>query len=85
MKFIRTLLANRMHVILVFDGQSLPAKREINEERRERRRKNKAKAAELLKEGKETEARQYLEKATEVTFEIVREVILVKISVSARF
>ncbi|KAK6741504.1 hypothetical protein RB195_009390 [Necator americanus] len=74
-KHIKALLDVGCHVIMVFDGRPLPAKKNTNDERRQRRADN-VKAAELLlSEGKVSEAADKFRRATSITSEIVESTI----------
>uniref|UniRef100_A0A0K0DJZ8 Exonuclease 1 n=1 Tax=Angiostrongylus cantonensis TaxID=6313 RepID=A0A0K0DJZ8_ANGCA len=69
------LLELGCHVIMVFDGRPLPAKKNTNEERRQRRFDN-VKAGELLlSEGKINEALGKFKRATSITSDIVESTI----------
>ncbi|KIH54821.1 XPG I-region [Ancylostoma duodenale] len=60
---------------MVFDGRPLPAKKNTNDERRQRRTEN-VKAAELLlSEGKINEAVDKFKRATSITLEVVESTI----------
>ncbi|RCN32150.1 XPG protein [Ancylostoma caninum] len=74
-KHIKALLDLGCHVIMVFDGRPLPAKKNTNDERRQRRAEN-VKAAELLlSEGKINEAVDKFKRATSITPEVVESTI----------
>ncbi|KAH7730252.1 XPG I-region family protein [Aphelenchoides avenae] len=74
-KYVDTLLLRGCHVILVFDGQPLPAKKNINDERRARREKNHQIGHQLLKEGLSNEAHKVFRQSTTVTREQVERTI----------
>ncbi|KAJ1346412.1 hypothetical protein KIN20_001190 [Parelaphostrongylus tenuis] len=74
-KHIKALLELGCHVIMVFDGRPPPAKKNINDERRQRRFDN-VKAGELLlSEGKIDEAVDKFKRATTITSDIVEDTI----------
>ncbi|EYC36416.1 hypothetical protein Y032_0898g2933 [Ancylostoma ceylanicum] len=74
-KHIKALLDLGCHVVMVFDGRPLPAKKNTNDERRQRRAEN-VKAAELLlSEGKINEAVDKFKRATSITPEVVESTI----------
>ncbi|RCN32152.1 XPG protein [Ancylostoma caninum] len=74
-KHIKALLDLGCHVVMVFDGRPLPAKKNTNDERRQRRAEN-VKAAELLlSEGKINEAVDKFKRATSITSEVVESTI----------
>ncbi|XP_008554428.1 exonuclease 1 isoform X2 [Microplitis demolitor] len=75
MKFVQMLLANRIKPILVFDGCYLPAKAETELKRRESRETNKRRAAELMKMGRNAEAKAILRRSVDVTHEMALQVI----------
>ncbi|XP_057324376.1 exonuclease 1 isoform X2 [Microplitis mediator] len=75
MKFVQMLLANRIKPILVFDGCYLPAKAETELKRRESRETNKRRAAELMKMGRNGEAKAILRRSVDVTHEMALQVI----------
>ncbi|KIH50587.1 hypothetical protein ANCDUO_19333, partial [Ancylostoma duodenale] len=77
-KHIKALLDLGCHVVMVFDGRPLPAKKNTNDERRQRRAEN-VKAAELLlSEGKINEAVDKFKRATSITPEVVESTIEVR-------
>ncbi|XGW16490.1 hypothetical protein V3C99_001724 [Haemonchus contortus] len=74
-KHIKALLNIGCHVIMVFDGRPLPAKKDTNNGRRQRREDN-VKAGELLlAEGKVNEAMDKFKRATSITTEVVESTI----------
>uniref|UniRef100_A0A5S6R0J5 Exonuclease 1 n=1 Tax=Trichuris muris TaxID=70415 RepID=A0A5S6R0J5_TRIMR len=75
MKRVQMLLHNGVHVVLVFDGANLPAKSETNAVRNERRRSMKEQGKKLAAAGKFKEAADCFRLATEVTFDVVVDVI----------
>ncbi|KAK6010454.1 XPG I-region, partial [Ostertagia ostertagi] len=74
-KHIKALLDLGCHVIMVFDGRPLPAKKDTNDDRRQRRADN-VKAGELLlAEGKLDEAMVKFKRATSITTDVVESAI----------
>ncbi|KJH46488.1 XPG I-region [Dictyocaulus viviparus] len=71
-KHIKALLDLGCHVIMVFDGRALPAKKDLNEERRQRRVDNVKAGEVLLSEGKIDEAVDKFKRATSITLEYFR-------------
>ncbi|XP_069464243.1 exonuclease 1 [Ambystoma mexicanum] len=67
MKFVDMLLACGIKPILVFDGCTLPSKKEVEKSRRERRQTNLQKGKQLLREGKLSEARECFTRCVNVT------------------
>ncbi|UMM25641.1 hypothetical protein L5515_005377 [Caenorhabditis briggsae] len=74
-KYIQELLGMECHVVMVFDGRPLPAKKSTNDDRREMREKRKEHAEMLLAKGKEREARDHYRLATTISAEIVEKTI----------
>lgn len=90
-KYIDALLRLDCHVILVFDGEPLPAKKvynifikliillkhikDINDARKERREKNIKLGEKLLKKGLKKEAHRAFQQGTTLTREIVKKTI----------
>ncbi|CAI5444948.1 unnamed protein product [Caenorhabditis angaria] len=74
-KFILVLLKMDCHVVLVFDGRPLPAKKLTNDSRRETRDANIQSAEILLAKGLEREARDKFRIATKISPEIVENAI----------
>ncbi|VDN53851.1 unnamed protein product [Dracunculus medinensis] len=70
-RFIKMLTDYGCHVILVFDGQPLPAKRNTNDSRREKRDHHRNKGKQLLSEGKVNEAYDCLKKSASLTRDII--------------
>ncbi|KRZ54182.1 Translation initiation factor IF-2, mitochondrial [Trichinella nativa] len=70
-KWIKVLLSYNIHVIMVFDGRNVPAKKDTNNARKERRQSLKEKGQALSKSGKHREARQCFQQATEITFDMI--------------
>ncbi|KAK0406146.1 hypothetical protein QR680_018393 [Steinernema hermaphroditum] len=75
LKYVKLLLSHRCNVIMVFDGRPLPAKREVNDERRARREENRKLAEQLMKEGKMEEAQKMFRMTSTITAEIVEKTI----------
>eukprot|EP01122_Echinamoeba_exundans_P010328 TRINITY_DN3842_c0_g1_i1.p1 TRINITY_DN3842_c0_g1~~TRINITY_DN3842_c0_g1_i1.p1 ORF type:complete len:902 (-),score=200.96 TRINITY_DN3842_c0_g1_i1:136-2841(-) len=67
MKMVRMLQHFGVKPILVFDGGNLPIKREQESTRRSRRKENKQKAMELMREGNKSAANEFFQKAVDVT------------------
>lgn len=74
-KHLDIFLRLNCHIILVFDGQPLPAKKEINENRRASREKNQLLGKQLLKEGLIPEAYRAFQSGVILTKEIVMNTI----------
>ncbi|XP_022095679.1 exonuclease 1-like [Acanthaster planci] len=75
LKFINMLLSMDIKPILVFDGSHLPAKRAVEESRRERRELYSKKGKQFLREGKVSEARDCFTKCINVTPAMALEVM----------
>ena len=75
MKYVNNLLANNIKPIMVFDGCRLPSKQEVEKQRRERRQTNRKLAAQLLREGRKSEARDALVKCIDVTPQMALELM----------
>ncbi|VDN33883.1 unnamed protein product [Gongylonema pulchrum] len=69
------MLTNGCHVILVFDGQPLPAKKETNSSRREKRDFLKQRGDLLLSEGRASEAYDCFKRSASLTTEIIESAI----------
>uniref|UniRef100_A0A3Q1HJI4 Exonuclease 1 n=1 Tax=Anabas testudineus TaxID=64144 RepID=A0A3Q1HJI4_ANATE len=67
MKFVDMLLTFGVKPILVFDGQNLPSKKDVEMARRERRQSNLQKGRQLLREGKLSEARDCFTRCVNIT------------------
>ncbi|KAM5144586.1 exonuclease 1 [Callospermophilus lateralis] len=67
MKFVNMLLSHGVTPILVFDGCTLPSKKEVERSRRERRQANLLKGKQLLREGKVSEARECFTRCINIT------------------
>jgi len=76
MKYVNLLLHYGVKPILVFDGRNLPSKKEVELERRKRRRENKEKAAQFLREGRNKEARECMQRCVDITPEMARSCIV---------
>lgn len=74
-KYVKELLDIGCHVVMVFDGRPLPAKKGTNDDRREAREKRKEHAEMLLAKGMEREARDHYRLATSISSEIVETTI----------
>uniref|UniRef100_A0A8C3VI13 Exonuclease 1 n=1 Tax=Catagonus wagneri TaxID=51154 RepID=A0A8C3VI13_9CETA len=75
MKFVNMLLSYGIKPILVFDGCTLPSKKEVENSRRERRQANLLKGKQLLREGKVSEARECFTRSINVTHAMAHNVI----------
>ncbi|KAM9323845.1 exonuclease 1 [Gastrophryne carolinensis] len=75
MKFVHMLLSHAVKPILVFDGCTLPSKKEVEKARREKRKANLQKGKQLLREGKLSEARDCFSRAVNITSEMAHNVI----------
>ncbi|KFP79238.1 Exonuclease 1 [Acanthisitta chloris] len=75
MKLVDMLLSFGIKPILVFDGCTLPSKKEVEKARREKRQANLLKGKQLLQEGKLSEARECFGRSVNVTHIMAHEVI----------
>ncbi|XP_004283538.2 exonuclease 1 isoform X4 [Orcinus orca] len=75
MKFVNMLLSHGIKPILVFDGCTLPSKKEVERSRRERRQANLLKGKQLLREGKVSEARECFTRSINITHAMAHNVI----------
>ncbi|XP_005368580.1 exonuclease 1 [Microtus ochrogaster] len=75
MKFVNMLLSHGVKPILVFDGCTLPSKKEVERSRRERRQSNLLKGKQLLREGKVSEARDCFTRSVNITHTMAHKVI----------
>ncbi|XP_016056876.1 PREDICTED: exonuclease 1 isoform X1 [Miniopterus natalensis] len=75
MKFVNMLLSHGIKPILVFDGCTLPSKKEVEKSRRERRQANLLKGKQLLREGKISEARECFTRCINITHAMAHKVI----------
>ncbi|EMP37508.1 WD repeat-containing protein 64 [Chelonia mydas] len=77
LKLVDMLLSFGIKPILVFDGCTLPSKKEVEKARREKRQANLLKGKQLLREGKLSEARDCFGRSVNVTHAMAHEVIKV--------
>ncbi|NWU60673.1 EXO1 Exonuclease, partial [Pterocles burchelli] len=75
MKLVDMLLSFGIKPILVFDGCTLPSKKEVEKARREKRQANLLKGKQLLQEGRLSEARECFGRSVNVTHAMARDVI----------
>ncbi|NWV00011.1 EXO1 Exonuclease, partial [Upupa epops] len=75
MKLVDMLLSFEIKPVLVFDGCTLPSKKEVEKARRERRQANLLKGKQLLQEGRLSEARECFGRSINVTHAMARDVI----------
>ncbi|NWH77566.1 EXO1 Exonuclease, partial [Piaya cayana] len=75
MKLVDMLLSFGIKPILVFDGCTLPSKKEVEKARREKRQANLLKGKQLLQEGKLSEARECFGRSVNITHVMAHEVI----------
>ncbi|NWR71435.1 EXO1 Exonuclease, partial [Centropus unirufus] len=75
MKFVEMLLSFGIKPILVFDGCTLPSKKEVEKARREKRQANLLKGKQLLQEGRLSEARECFGRSVNITHVMAHEVI----------
>ncbi|XP_072804663.1 exonuclease 1 isoform X2 [Vicugna pacos] len=75
MKFVNMLLSHGIKPVLVFDGCTLPSKKEVEKSRRERRQANLLKGKQLLREGKVSEARECFTRSINITHAMAHNVI----------
>ncbi|NXO30799.1 EXO1 Exonuclease, partial [Cisticola juncidis] len=75
MKLVHMLLSFGIKPILVFDGCTLPSKKEVEKARRERRQASLLKGKQLLQEGRLSEAREYFGRSINITHAMAHEVI----------
>ncbi|XP_051004234.1 exonuclease 1 [Acomys russatus] len=75
MKLVNMLLAYGVKPILIFDGCTLPSKKEVERSRRERRQSNLLKGKQLLREGKVSEARECFTRSVNITHAMAHKVI----------
>ncbi|XP_050750064.1 exonuclease 1 isoform X3 [Gymnogyps californianus] len=75
MKLVDMLLSFGIKPILVFDGCTLPSKKEVEKARREKRQASLLKGKQLLQEGKLSEARECFGRSVNVTHLMAHEVI----------
>ncbi|NWU29834.1 EXO1 Exonuclease, partial [Dyaphorophyia castanea] len=75
MKLVHMLLSFGIKPILVFDGCTLPSKKEVEKARREKRQANLLKGKQLLQEGRLSEARECFGRSVNITHAMAHEVI----------
>ncbi|KFO92092.1 Exonuclease 1, partial [Buceros rhinoceros silvestris] len=75
MKLVDMLLSFGIKPILVFDGCTLPSKKEVEKARREKRQASLLKGKQLLQEGRLSEARECFGRSVNVTHAMAHEVI----------
>ncbi|XP_027197152.2 exonuclease tos [Dermatophagoides pteronyssinus] len=75
LNFCKILQKHRITPILVFDGQSLPAKSDTKLARQKRKQEKREEIQQLLRTGREREARWLMRQCVDVTFEMCRQVI----------
>ncbi|XP_054843088.1 exonuclease 1 [Eublepharis macularius] len=75
MKLVDMLLSFGVKPVLVFDGCTLPSKKEVEKSRREKRQANLLKGKQLLREGKLSEARECFARSINITHAMACEVI----------
>ncbi|XP_055852492.1 exonuclease 1 [Episyrphus balteatus] len=75
LKYVSMLLSFDIKPILVFDGRHLPAKALTEKRRRENRDVSRKKAAELLRQGKTTEAHSQMRRCIDVTHDMALRLI----------
>lgn len=71
MKQLQLLIDNRIHPLIVFDGDDFPAKRYTNEARRKKRTEHRKLAEEYEKRGLAAEAELHYNKSVEITPQIL--------------
>ncbi|GMR41149.1 hypothetical protein PMAYCL1PPCAC_11344, partial [Pristionchus mayeri] len=74
-KYVDALIALNCHVIMVFDGRPLPAKKDTNAERSAKRKENMRQGGILLSQGKVEEAGNLFRQSTSITREVVETTI----------
>ncbi|NWZ45028.1 EXO1 Exonuclease, partial [Brachypodius atriceps] len=75
MKLVHMLLSFGIKPILVFDGCTLPSKKEVEKARRERRQASLLKGKQLLQEGRLSEARECFGRSVNITHAMAHDVI----------
>ncbi|KAK3587807.1 hypothetical protein CHS0354_042771 [Potamilus streckersoni] len=75
LKFVNYLIYKNLKPILVFDGCHLPSKKDVEKTRREKRDLNRKRAAQFLREGKRTEARECLQRSIDISPEMALELM----------
>jgi len=76
-KYVQLFRSLNCHVVLVFDGRRLPAKREVNDERHARREENQRRGEELLAEGRVKQAHHHFQLSASITRDVVESTIQV--------
>ena len=76
-KYVKFLLAQGCHVILVFDGRPLPAKKDIHDTRREHRGRYQQLGEQLMRQGLVDQAQRAFSRGTELTRDVVEKTIQV--------
>ncbi|GMS87238.1 hypothetical protein PENTCL1PPCAC_9413, partial [Pristionchus entomophagus] len=74
-KYVDALIALNCHVIMVFDGRPLPAKKDTNAERSAKRKENMRQGEILLSQGRVEEAGSLFRQSTSITREVVETTI----------
>lgn len=75
MQYINMLLHHQIHIVMVFDGDALPAKLATEVERRKGRAENLRKAKDYEARGDHSNARNYYARAVDVTPKMAAELI----------
>ncbi|NWV98471.1 EXO1 Exonuclease, partial [Machaerirhynchus nigripectus] len=75
MKLVHMLLSFGIKPILVFDGCTLPSKKEVEKARREKRQASLLKGKQLLQEGRLSEARECFGRSVNITHAMAHDVI----------
>ncbi|NXI88948.1 EXO1 Exonuclease, partial [Rhipidura dahli] len=75
MKLVHMLLSFGIKPILVFDGCTLPSKKEVEKARREKRQASLLRGKQLLQEGRLAEARECFGRSVNITHAMAHEVI----------
>ncbi|XP_036362975.1 exonuclease 1 isoform X2 [Octopus sinensis] len=75
MKYVNFMISKNLKPILVFDGCHLPSKKDVEDSRRDRRKVYRQKAAQFLKEGKRSEAKECLQRCVDITPDMARKLI----------
>ncbi|CAG9539579.1 unnamed protein product [Cercopithifilaria johnstoni] len=75
LKYVKALLSIGCHIILVFDGQMLPAKKGTNSSRREKRDFHKQRGDLLMSEGRTSEAYDCFKRSASLTLKVIESTI----------
>ncbi|CAG5131319.1 unnamed protein product [Candidula unifasciata] len=75
MKYVEYMLRKNLKPILVFDGGHLKSKADVEKTRRERRELHRKKAAQFLREGKRSEAKECLQRCVDITPQMALELM----------